>query len=137
VTILPCDILFAIQKNLDVLSRKFGVQRVPLVPRNVRINVADGDSTSFLDIIKRNVVFQRVGSRHIVVVAILPAAIRAPRLDLRSDDFCEDLRFKNNRVESAEGRNPKNDPVDGISGVGTKETPLVAVCPLLRPVRCH
>jgi hypothetical protein len=43
VTILLCDILFAIQKNLDVLSRKFYAQRLPLVPRNGRIKVADGD----------------------------------------------------------------------------------------------
>jgi hypothetical protein len=28
--------------------------------------------------------------------------------------------IENKRVESAEGRNPKNDPADGISGVGTK-----------------
>ena len=71
-TILLCDILLAIQKHLDVLSGKFYAQRVPLVARNGRINVVDGISTSALGVIERNVVFQRVGSRHVVVVAVLP-----------------------------------------------------------------
>jgi hypothetical protein len=42
--------LFAVQNNIDALSRVFQAQCVPLVPRN------DGDSTSALGEVKRHVI---------------------------------------------------------------------------------
>src|ERR1700704_2281798 len=46
---------------------------MPLIAGDRRIDVLDGDASSRLRVVERNIVFQRVGARDVVVVAILPA----------------------------------------------------------------
>src|SRR5947208_12319840 len=49
-----------------------------------RIDVLDGDAAAVCRVVKRDVVFKRVGARDVIVVAVLPAPHHPARLILLS-----------------------------------------------------
>src|SRR5438552_4136715 len=55
---------------------------MPDVSRNRRVDVLDGDAATVCRVVKRDVVFKRVGARHVVIVAVLPAPHHPARLVL-------------------------------------------------------
>src|SRR6266705_2816108 len=71
--ILLFDIDLAVQSDANALPGKFHFQRVPLVLRHRRVDILDGVTSSVLRVVERNVVLQGVGSRDVIVVAVLPS----------------------------------------------------------------
>src|SRR5438552_4636436 len=57
---------------------------MPDVSRNRRVDVLDGDAAAVCRVVKRDVVFKRVGARHVIIVAVLPAPHYPARLVLLS-----------------------------------------------------
>src|SRR6267378_4951777 len=55
---------------------------MPDVSRNRRVDVLDGDAAAVCRVVKRDVVFKRVGARHVIIVAVLPAPHHPARLVL-------------------------------------------------------
>src|SRR5437762_12888286 len=55
---------------------------MPDVSRNRRVDVLDGDAATVCRVVKRDVVFKRVGARHVVIVGVLPAPHHPARLVL-------------------------------------------------------
>src|SRR5205807_572933 len=63
--------------DANALPGKFHFQRMPLILRHRRVDILDGVTSSVLRVVERNVVLQRVGSRDVIVVAVLPAPNQA------------------------------------------------------------
>src|SRR6185295_16793675 len=63
--------------------------RVPHVPRNGRIHILDGDTSTIGRVVERDVVLQRIGARDVIVVAVLPAPHYPAGLVLPSGDRLE------------------------------------------------
>src|SRR3954462_14475822 len=62
---------------------------MPHVLRDRRVDVLYGDAASVRGVIKRDVVLERVGACHVVVIAVLPAPHHAARLILPARDRLE------------------------------------------------
>src|SRR6266567_4976503 len=73
VIILLLDIDLAVQSDANAFPGKFHSQRMPLVLRHGRVDILDGVTSSVLRVVERNIVFQRVGSRDVIVFAVFPA----------------------------------------------------------------
>src|SRR5438552_10385442 len=72
VIIFLLDIDLAVQSDSNTPPDKFHFQCVPLVLRHRRVDILDSVTSSVLSVVERNVVLQRVGSRDVITVAVLP-----------------------------------------------------------------
>src|ERR1700719_2841833 len=70
VIIVQSDILRAIKEHLDGFARELHAQRVPLLGGDRSIDIFDGEAPTFLHVIKRHVVFERVATSNVVLVAV-------------------------------------------------------------------
>src|SRR6266508_6591026 len=73
VVVVGFDVAFAVERDVDPASGKLDAQRVPLVACDRRIDVFDRDAPTVARVIERDVVLERIRSRDVIVVAVLPA----------------------------------------------------------------
>jgi len=84
VGVLLLDPGLSVEHDLDSRACELHAQRVPRVARDRRVHVLDRIAPAVRRVIQRDVVFERVRPRDVVVVAILAAPDHAARLVLLS-----------------------------------------------------
>src|ERR1700694_3321777 len=77
--IVQFNVNLSIERDLYSLAAEFDAQGVPLILRDGSIDVFDGVPAAVLRVIQGHIVLERVGTRDVVVVAILPATDQSPR----------------------------------------------------------
>jgi hypothetical protein len=80
VIVVGVDIGLAVQRHADMPAGKLDPQRMPRSAGDRRVDILDGDAPARLRVVERDIVFQRIGARDIVVAAILPAPDDSCRL---------------------------------------------------------
>jgi hypothetical protein len=83
---IAVNVDLAVKRDTNALAGELHAQGVPPILRHRRVHVLERDPAPMLCVIERNVVFQRVSPRDVIIVAVLPTPDYTARLVLFAGD---------------------------------------------------